>query len=89
MRNKSGNLLRFDFAILNDKLDVIMLVEYQGEQHYINCGSFGAYQRNYSDKIKREYCESNHIPLYEIRFDDDLTDICNDLLNKINKLQHK
>lgn len=87
LRNKSGNLLRFDFAILDEKLNVIMLVEYQGEQHYIDRTSFGEYQRNYSDKRKKDYCKLNDITLYEIRFDEDLTKACNDLLNKINMLQ--
>lgn len=87
LRNKKGNLLRFDFAILNDDMVPIILVEYQGAQHYIDCGDFGAYQRNYSDKKKKEYCESNGIPLYEIRFDDDLESSCSDLLNLIHKLQ--
>jgi hypothetical protein len=85
LRNKSGNLLRFDFAILNNKNNVIMLVEYQGEQHYIDCGSFGSYQRKYSDKMKRDYCKLNKISLYEIRFDDDLEYVLYDLLNEIEK----
>ena len=89
LRNKSGNLLRFDFAILDNELNVIMLIEYQGEQHYIDCGYFGSYQRNYSDKKKKDYCKSNNIPLYEIKFDEDLTQSCNDLLNKIHILQNK
>ena len=62
-----------------------MLVEYQGEQHYINCGSFGSYQRKYSDKMKRDYCESNKISLYEIRFGDNLERVLDDLLNEIKK----
>ena len=89
LRNKSGNLLRFDFAIFDNEFNVIMLVEYQGEQHYIDCGYFGSYQRNYSDKKKRDYCKSNNIPLYEIRFDEDLIQSRNDLLNEIYMLQNK
>lgn len=85
LRNRSGNLLRFDFAILNDKNKVIMLVEYQGEQHYINCGSFGSYQRKYSDKMKYNYCKSNKIPLYEIKYNDDLKCVLYSLLNEIEK----
>lgn len=85
LRNKSGNLLRFDFAILNNNNKVIMLVEYQGEQHYLECGSFGSYQRNYSDKKKRDYCKLNKIPLFEIKFDDELKSVLYDLLNEIEK----
>jgi hypothetical protein len=85
LRNKSGNLLRFDFAILNNNNDVIMLVEYQGEQHYVDCGSFGSYQREYSDKVKKEYCKTHNIPLFEIRFDDELKSVLYNLLNEIGK----
>lgn len=85
LKSDNGNLLRFDFAILNSQNDIVMLIEYQGEQHYINCGSFGAYQRKYSDKMKRDYCKANNIHLYEIRFDDDLEYILSDLLDEIKK----
>ena len=87
LRNKSGNLLRFDFAILNSDNNVVMLVEYQGEQHYIDCGEFGLYQRKYSDKLKYNYCKDNNLLLYEIRFDDDLERVFYDLLNKIKETQ--
>lgn len=86
LRNKSGNLLRFDFAILNDDENIVMLIEYQGEQHYKDCGDYGLYQRKYSDPMKRKYCQSHNIPLYEIKYDDGLEDIFNNLLNEIKKL---
>lgn len=82
LRNKRGNLLRFDFAILDENNNVSMLIEYQGEQHYKDCGKFGLYQRKYSDKMKREYCNLHKIPLYEIRFDENLEDKLKNLLLK-------
>lgn len=85
LKNKSGNYLRFDFAILNNDNKVIMLIEYQGEQHYIDCGYYGAYQRKYSDPMKKAYCRLNNIPLFEIRFDDDLNGILLKLLKTIKK----
>lgn len=87
LRNKSGNLLRFDFAILDDDDAVVMLVEYQGAQHYVNKTSFGYYQRTFSDKLKKEYCLMNNIPLYEIRFDEDFDNACSVLLDKIHCLK--
>lgn len=86
LRNKSGNLLRFDFAILNNIGEIICLVEYQGEQHYIDCGWFGRYQREYSDKAKQQYCSLYNIPLYEIRFDENLEDSLTSLLNQIKQI---
>lgn len=88
LRNKSGKLLRFDFAIVDDQMKKLLLVEYQGEQHYVDCGEFGAYQRNYSDKVKKEYCKSNNIPLFEIRFDEDIKESCNKLLLEIQKIHN-
>ena len=87
LRNQSGNLLRFDFAILNDDDTVIILVEYQGEQHYVDRTSFGKYQRMFSDRLKKEYCSMNHIPLHEIRFDEDFDNACSVLLNRIRHLE--
>ena len=86
LRSKRGKHLRFDFAILDDSNNVIMLVEYQGEQHYSNRTSFGSYQRDYSDKMKQEYCSLHKIPLYEIKFDDDLDKSLQVLLNNIHLL---
>lgn len=85
--NKRGKLLRFDFGILDDNNNLLALVEYQGKQHYVDCGQFGLYQRKYSDIQKKKYCESNKIPLYEIRYDDDMENVFNKLLNEIKILQ--
>lgn len=80
LRNQSGNLLRFDFAIFNDNEEIVVLVEYQGSQHYLDCGEFGLYQRKYSDKMKREYCDMNNLFLCEIRYDENLEEALGNLL---------
>ena len=87
LRSEKGGCLRFDFGILNDNNELITLVEYQGEQHYLDDDSieFGLYQRKYSDKMKRDYCSQNNIPLYEIRFDEDIDEALLKLLNNIKK----
>lgn len=89
LKNKSGNLLRFDFAILDNDNNVMLLLEYQGAQHYIDCGNFGLYQRKYSDKMKRKYCEKNNIKLYEIRYDENLEESLNNLLEELKHCHHK
>lgn len=86
LRNKSGNLLRFDFAILDKSNNVRVLIEYQGAQHYMENISFGLYQRKYSDKMKKDYCTAHNIPLYEIRFDEDLEEALYALLHEIQTL---
>lgn len=86
LKNKNNNYLRFDFAILNNDNTPIMLIEYQGEQHYIDCGEFGSYQRKYSDPIKKEYCKSKNIPLYEIKYNDNLEYALSNLLSEIKNI---
>lgn len=88
LKNEKGNFLRFDFAIFNKENNLIMVIEYQGEQHFIECGSFGAYQREYSDKIKKDYCKNKGIPLFEIRFDCNLNTTFLELLDEIKMLSN-
>lgn len=67
-----GNgLLRFDFAILDNKNDVVCLIEYQGEQHYTN-SDFGKQQREITDPLKKKYCKTNNIQLFEIKYTDNI-----------------
>lgn len=75
--------LYFDFAILdrNDKL--LCLIEYQGVQHYKEVdknGTFGKLQREVTDKMKKEYCEAHNITLYEIRYDENIYEVLNNIL---------
>ena len=86
LRNVSGNLLRFDFAILDDNNSVIALIEYQGKQHYMDYGEFGKYQRLYSDKKKKDYCKLHNIPLYEIRYDEDILSACETIITEIQNI---
>lgn len=65
--------LKFDFAIFNPS---IKLIEYQGKQHYQPVDFYGG-QDNYKkqqerDLMKKQYCESHNIPLYEISYKDNL-----------------
>lgn len=78
----NGGQLRFDFAILNNENTLVALIEYQGEQHYINkSGGFGTLQREITDPMKRDYCKKHNIPLYEITYNDNI----NNSLSKILK----
>ena len=59
--------LRFDFAILDNQLQPIGLIEYNGEQHYRpwnynkNLSNFEAQQKR--DQLKILYCKQHNIPL--------------------------
>lgn len=65
------NVLRFDFALFKEK-ELITLIEYQGQQHYAPVKLFGgeeAFGKQIKrDKIKRDYCKDNNIPLIEIPY---------------------
>ncbi len=82
--------LRFDF-ILHDGT---FCIEYQGKQHYLtNCG-WGENVENSRrrDQIKRDYCSTNGITLYEIPYTefDNLEEIIEDLVinNKMRKFDY-
>ena len=61
--------LRFDFAIFeNDK--IVALIECQGEQHYFKNSFFLDDSLFERDRLKKEFCLNNKIPLIEIPYYD-------------------
>lgn len=70
--------LPFDFAVLDDEKQLVMLIELQGQQHYqpyTFCSESKEQQkenfeyRQKLDLIKKTYCENNKIPLLIIKYD--------------------
>lgn len=63
--------LRFDFAVY-DENKIVAFIEYQGEQHYKPVEFFGGLKafklQKDKDKLKREYCVRNNVPLIEIPY---------------------
>ena len=63
---KMDGYLRFDFAIFDNKDNLIGLIEYNGEQHYkenVHLGGQIGYEKcQISDKLKLEYVVKNNIP---------------------------
>lgn len=82
LRGPGNGLLRFDFALLDKYDNVICLIEYQGKQHYIDT-DFGRQQREITDEQKKNYCKNNNINLYEIKYDEDITEKINLILTHI------
>ena len=71
---KNNTPLRFDFAIINNN-KILYLIEYQGIQHYQNV--YGLTEENWQyslerDNMKRNYCKIHNIPLYEIKYNDNI-----------------
>lgn len=63
--------LRFDFAIFNANNKLECLLEHQGSQHYIS-GTWHTDKLILHDKMKVEYCLEHNIPLYKIKYSDNL-----------------
>lgn len=82
LKTSKGGYPRFDFAIfLEDKL--YCLLEYQGEQHYKTSNNyFGIYEREVTDKLKKEYCKKKNISFYEIKYDEDVQQKLQKILEK-------
>jgi len=63
--------LPFDFAVM-DSDRLILLIEFDGKQHYKPVERFGGKDTFISqqrrDKIKTEYCLKNNIPLLRIKY---------------------
>lgn len=86
LRGDKNKPLYFDFAILDNEENVLALVEYQGEQHYHSMGcksikNFGKRQREVTDPMKKAYCLSNDLLLWEISYQDNIEQKCEMLLN--------
>ena len=84
--------LPFDFAVINNAKQIIGMIEYNGEQHYVYIDFFGGkkglekVKRN--DRIKQQYCERNQIPLLIISFKefDNINNVVEHFINKLEIL---
>jgi hypothetical protein len=74
------NKLPFDFYLT----ELGICIEYNGIQHYEAIEHFGGEnklkQRKINDKIKKEYCVDNNIPLIIIKYNENVEDILSNYL---------
>lgn len=80
----------FDFAILDEDNNLLYLIEYDGEQHFVPVEHYGGEEKfkvqQERDNNKNNYCKEHNIPLIRIPYTD-LKDITWDyLVNKIPEL---
>lgn len=66
------NPLLFDFCVFDDNNKIILLIEYDGEQHFEPIDFFGGNNSfehiQCNDQIKNEYCEKHNINLLRIPY---------------------
>lgn len=61
--------LRYDFAILNERKEIIRLIEFDGPQHYNNYNLFGDLKTTQlHDRMKNDYAKQHQIPLIRIPY---------------------
>lgn len=62
--------LRYDFAIFNDKRELLGLIEFDGRQHFEESDLFidTLEEIQHRDNLKDEYCKENNIPLTRIPY---------------------
>lgn len=84
LRNDEGNLLRYDFILLDEDNSPYRIIEFDGVQHeqpidyFGGIESFNKLQQN--DKIKNQYALSHNIPLVRIPYTKRNNIIFDDLL---------
>ena len=79
VKNKNGNLVRFDFAIFDNNGKLKILIEYNGKQHYdISDPWYKDIVKN-GDEVKEKYANDNNIPLYIIKYNDNIEQFVNSI----------
>ena len=78
--------LRYDFAIFDDNSKLRCLIEHYGVQHYKDNSpvGFGKQQREITDKIKQDYCKSHNIPLYIIKYTENIPERLNKIIAELH-----
>lgn len=74
LKGVGGKKLRFDFAIFNSNKEIILLIEFQGNQHFKPIEWFGGEETFNTlvknDKLKVEYCKEKALPLLIIKYNE-------------------
>jgi len=78
---KDKHVLRFDFAIFNDIGELLLLIEYDGLQHFESIEYYGGEKEfenlKKRDEIKDEFCDENNIRLIRVNpYNSNISNIC-------------
>ena len=84
---KSNRHPFFDFAIFDNKNNLLCFIEYNGKQHYQATGGWNTEEifeiTQNRDEQKRNWCKKLNIPLYEIAYNENLELRMNEIMNII------
>ena len=85
---KTNYWLRSDFAILNKENKPILILEYDGEQHFKPVEIFGGEKSlkstQYRDSVKDKYCKENNIPFCRFSYAQSELEITKIILRFLN-----
>ena len=88
---KTNRWLKSDFVILNKEKEPILILEYDGIQHFKVIDIFGGKEAlkstQYRDSVKDEYCKENNIPFIRFNYKQSENDITNLLLKQLKKMK--
>ena len=79
---------RYDFALFNEKEELLGLIEYQGDIHfgYRDTGwntKERFEKRKKSDAIKKDYCLKNNIKIFYITYEENIEERLEEILNEL------
>lgn len=82
---------RFDFALVDKANNLKCMLEYDGKQHFEMVPAWHKNEETFANAVKRDddknnFCTRNGIPLYRIRFDEDVNDSMKNILNEFSNL---
>ena len=82
----SGRRPFFDFAIINNDSSIRCFIEYNGKQHYQKTGGWNTEEQfnltKHRDLQKEEQCKKLGIPLYQIKYDEDIERILEGIIKE-------
>ena len=82
----SGRRPFFDFAIINNDDSIRCFIEYNGRQHYQITGGWNTEEQfnltKHRDLQKEEQCKKLGIPLYQIKYDEDIERILEGIIKE-------
>lgn len=84
---ESGRRPFFDFAIFNPDGNIKCFIEYNGKQHYQATGGWNTEEQfkitQNRDNQKKVWCEKLNIPLYIIKYDEDIEKVLEGIIKEV------